>query len=144
MKYSTRVEINLPRARVIELFDSTENLAKWQPTLVSFEHESGDPGQDGATSKLVYKMGKREMEMLETIVKNGFPDEFLCTYDAKGVVNKCDNRFEAIGDDKTRWTQDNEFQCKGFMRIMAFLMPWAFKKETLKAMKRFKEFAETA
>jgi len=36
MKYS--VEIDLPRDRVIELFDDADNMVKWQSGLQSFEH----------------------------------------------------------------------------------------------------------
>ena len=44
MHYSVDIEIDLPRDRVIELFDSTENLYKWQRGLQSFEHIEGEPG----------------------------------------------------------------------------------------------------
>ena len=35
MRYSCSVTIGLPRERVLELFDSSENLAKWQNGLKS-------------------------------------------------------------------------------------------------------------
>ena len=57
MKYSNEVIINLPLNRVMELFDSEENLFKWQPELISFEHFSGEKGEVGAKSKLKYKNG---------------------------------------------------------------------------------------
>ncbi len=37
MHYSVDIELDLPRERIIELFDSTENLYKWQRGLQSFE-----------------------------------------------------------------------------------------------------------
>ena len=96
MKYNCEIEIDLPLNRVIELFDSTENLYKWQPGLISFEHLSGEPGQVGAKSKLQYKMGKREIEMIETITERKLPDELSCTYDAKGVFNIVFNKIFRI------------------------------------------------
>ena len=48
MKYTTQVEINLPRKRVIELFDNSENLKKWQEGLISFDHIEGEAGKEGA------------------------------------------------------------------------------------------------
>ena len=54
MKYSNEVIINLPIKEVIELFDSEENLFKWQPELLSFEHLSGEKGEVGAKSKMNY------------------------------------------------------------------------------------------
>ena len=80
MKYTVETEINLPIARVVELFDDPENLKHWQPGLLSFEPISGTPGQPGAKSKLKYKMGKRDIEMVETISVRNFPDEFSGTY----------------------------------------------------------------
>ena len=61
MKYTVEIIINLSRARVIELFDSVENMYKWQPGLISFEHKSG---KAGAKSRLQYKTGSREIEMI--------------------------------------------------------------------------------
>ena len=65
MKFTVEITINLPRDRVITLFDSIENLYKWQPDLISFEHESGTASEVGDKYRLEYKMGKQE----EIIVK---------------------------------------------------------------------------
>ena len=67
MTYTTEVIIHLPRLKVIELFDSTENLYKWQLGLKSFESVSGEPGQEGALSRMIYEARKGEMEITETI-----------------------------------------------------------------------------
>ena len=96
MKYSNQVIINLPIKQVIELFDSEENLFKWQPELLSFEHLSGEKGEVGAKSRMKYKMGKREIDMVETITIKNFPKEFSGTYEAKGVWNEMRNYFEEI------------------------------------------------
>ena len=93
MKYTLETEIHLPREEVIKLFDNQENCFKWQEGLQSFEHVSGEPGQPGAKSRLVYQMGKRRIEMMETITARNLPDEFRGTYDAKGVHNIVENRF---------------------------------------------------
>jgi hypothetical protein len=142
MRYTCETTLNLPRDRVAELFDSTENLKKWMKGLVSFDHLSGEPGQPGAKSKLVFEMGKRRMEMIETITVRNLPDEFDGTYDAKGVHNIVRNRFiERAG--QTVWQTDSEFQFKGLMKLMGALMPGAFRKETEKHMANFKAFAES-
>lgn len=142
MKYSVEIEINLPRKKVLELFDSTENLFKWQPGLISFDHISGTAGEVGAKSKLLYKMGKREIEMVETITVKNLPDEFSGTYEAKGVWNEVKNYFHEIDENTTKWVSENEFKCSGFMKIIAWLMPGNFKKETKKYLIYFKEFTE--
>ena len=142
MKYTVQIDIDLPRSRVIELFDSTENLYKWQRGLQSFEPVSGEPGEPGAQSKVVFQMGKRKIEMLETITKKNLPREFNGTYDAKGVHNVVNNRFVEVGADKTRWESENVFEFKGFMKLIGLLMKGSFPKQSLQYMRDFKEFAE--
>jgi uncharacterized membrane protein len=143
MKFNAEVTINLPRQRVIELFDNADNMSKWQPGLKSFEHLSGTPGQPGAKSKLRYEMNGREIEMIETITVRNLPDEFSGTYDVSGVHNIVVNRFYEAGPDKTRWVTENDFQFKGLMTIMAIFMGGSFRKENEATMQRFKSFAES-
>ncbi len=142
MKYTVNVEIDLPRARVIELFDSEENLYKWQEGLQSIELIRGTRGAVGAESKLVFKMGKRDLEMTEKIIRKELPDLFESTYDAKGVYNVVQSRFIEVGPEKTRYESENEFQFSGFMKVIGFLMKGAFPKQTMKYLTSFKAFAE--
>ncbi len=142
MKYTCQVEINKPIDRVVELFQNTENFYKWMDGLQSFEHLSGDPGKPGSKSKMQFKMNNRDVEMIETIEANNLPEEFVGTYEANGVYNIQKNRFIAVDDSTTRYETENEFQFKGFMKLMA-LMPGAFKKQTMKFMESFKNFVES-
>lgn len=143
MKYSSEVIIHLPVARVVELFDNPDNLKHWQPGLVSFEHLSGTSGQVGAKSRLRYKMGKRDLEMIETITVRDLPREFSGTYEVQGVFNIVSNHFEALPDGSTRYISIQEFQFKGLMmKVIGFLMPGMFKKQTQKYLDDFKAFAE--
>ena len=142
MKYTLEIDLDLPRDSVIELFDNPDNVSQWQPDLIGFEHESGDPGRVGARSRLRYTMGKKEIEMIETITSRQLPDEFSATYEAKGVWNQVVHRFIDVGPNQTRWVLDAVFRCNGSMSVMAFLMPGMFKKQTLKYMQQFKAFAE--
>ena len=142
MKYTVEIDIDLPHDKVIELFDSTDNLYKWQKGLQSFEHLSGDPGQPDARSKLQFKMGKREIDMIETVTLRQLPDRFDGTCDAQRVHNVVRNIFTEQVPGKTRWASENEFQFSGFMKVMAVLMRGAFSKQSLKYMQAFKAFAE--
>ncbi len=141
MKYSTEITINLPRDRVIELFDDPDNLSKWQPGLKSFEHLSGEAGLPGAKSKLVYDMNGRRIEMIETIIRRNLPDEFSGTYEAKGVWNEVANYFYDEGG-KTRWVTEHEFKLSGLMALFGIFMGGSFKKQSQKTMDDFKAFAE--
>ena len=144
MKYSTQVSIHLSRDKVIELFDSTENLYKWQPGLLRFEHLSGEPGKAGAKSRMVYEARKGELEMVETISQRNLPDEFHGTYEARGVFNQVFNYFTEEKAGTTVWRTENVFRFKGMMALMAPFMKKAFTHNTLLTMERFKVFAESS
>jgi len=144
MKYTNEIIINLPISRVIELFDNPDNLKHWMPGLISFEHLSGTPGQPGAKSKVKFKMGKREMEMAETIVVRDLPHEFSGTYEHQGVYNYVKNLFTDVGNGTTKYVTENEFKMSGIMKVVGWLMPGAFKKQSQKYLELFKQFAENA
>ena len=144
MKFSVSIEIDKPLDDVIRLFDDPDNLYKWMEGLESFEHLDGVPGQIGARSRLRFKMGKREFEMIETITERDLPRSFEGTYDADGVVNVVRNKFEPLGDGRTLYTSENEFQFRGFMKLVALVMPGAFRKQSMKYLEDFKRFAESA
>ena len=143
MKYTLEVELEHTRERVIELFDSVENLPHWQAGLISFEPIEGTPGQVGAKSLMKFKVGKRTMEIVETITERDLPRRFSGTYTAKGMWNLVENEFEELPGGRTLWKSHNEFRGENLlMKVMLLLMPGAFRKQSLKYMVAFKDFAE--
>ena len=143
MKYEIEMRVALPRARMIELFENQENFPKWQPDPLEMKTVSGTPGKKGAVTEYVYRIGKRPVEMTETIVSSNLPYECSATYVNKSCWNIVENRFEEVSPTETRWHVKTEFKATGFMRIMLALMPGAFRKETRKHMEAFKSFAES-
>lgn len=141
MEYSCTIVIDGHRDKVTELFDEPDNLKHWQDGLQSFELISGEMGQSGSKSRIHYKMGKREIEMIETLEVHDMPETMIAVYEAKGVWNRNVNRFIEIGD-QTRWDLNCEFKCKGLVRILSALMPGMFRKQTSKMMQDFKTYAE--
>ena len=143
MQYTTEIIIKKPIAEVINKMDSVDNMKHWQEGLVSTEHISGRIGELGAKMKLHYSIGKRKMEIIETITKQAFPDEFHATYTTKGLRNIQHNYFKSTDNDFTKWISKNEFQPTTFaMSAMLFLMPRSFKKQTKTFMTNFKNFVE--
>ena len=118
------------------------NYKYWQRGFISYNHLTGLPEKEGSRSRLKFKMGKREIDMVETILKINSPKKFYTSYEAQGVFNTQKNHFEKVADNKTRWIADSEFKFSGFMRIIGLLKPGAFKKQSQQYMKDFKEFAE--
>lgn len=143
MKYSAEIEINQPVDKVVELFDNPDNLKKWMEGLQLFEPIAGEPGQPGSKSRLLFKMGRREVEMIETVTVRNLPHEFSGTYEVSGVFNIVKNRFFPLPGNKTKYVTEQEFRFKGFMKLIAFLMPGAFKKQSMKYLAAFKKFAES-
>ena len=142
MKVTVDLELERSREEVWEKFDSFENLKQWQPSLVSAEPVSGEPGQIGAVSKLTYDENGREVVLMETITARERPREFGGIYEGKSVINRIHNRFREIGDDRTLWSMDSEFEFSGLYRVMMFFMRGAVRKQTEKTMMSFKTYLE--
>ncbi len=142
--FTQTIEINLPRDKVIELFDNSENMVHWQNGFKGLEHLSGEPGQVGAKSKIVYETGKHKIDLYETITKRNFPDEFCGFNEWDSGRNSMENKFFQVGGGKTRWESTVSYEMKTFfMKAMALVMSGKFKSQTYKFMENFKAFAET-
>ena len=143
MRYTTEIVIKKSIEEVIRKMDSVENLKHWQEGLVSTEHISGIPREFGAKMKLNYDFGNRKMELIETITNQNYPKGFQATYNTKGIRNIQYNYFESTGEGNTKWVCINEFEPTIFkMYAMLFFMPGAFKKQTKRYMRNFKNFVE--
>lgn len=142
MKYSCQIIINRPIDEVVAKFDNLDNMKEWMKGLKSYEHLEGTSGEVGAKMKLVFDMGKRQIEMIETITVKNLPHEFSGTYDAKGVHNIVKNYFKAIDTNSTEYLTEQEFQFKGFMKVIGALFPKMFKKQSMKYLEDFKAFVE--
>lgn len=136
--------IHRPLEEVWDAFDDPQNLKVWQPTLESFEHLSGEPGQPGAKSRLVYVEGRRTIEMTETVLERS-ENHLSGMYEVGGSVsattNRVDNTFESL-DGSTRWQVVSEFRFSGMERFVMPLMRPMFVKRTRDDMRRFKEMVE--
>ncbi|MCB7480973.1 SRPBCC family protein [Christiangramia sediminis] len=142
MKYQQEISINRPRNEVVEKFSDPDNLEHWQRGFIFMKPINGKLGAEGSQNLLKYEMGKREIEMTETILKNDLPKEYSATYEAKGVYNFQINRFNETPENATIWITDNEFKFSGFMKLFGWFMPGAFKKQSWKYMEDFKAFVE--
>lgn len=143
MRYELYVDIDCPAADVLEIMMNPDNIKCWQRGFISLTPIKGTAGQEGAKSLLKYKIGNRDVEMTETITKLDLPRELHLTYQTNGVFNVQENYFYET-DQGTRWTTVSEFKFNSiFMKIMGFLMPGAFKKQSLRYMHDFKNYMES-
>ncbi|MDR5590950.1 SRPBCC family protein [Christiangramia sp. SM2212] len=142
MKYQQEITIKRPRKEVIAKFSNPDNIEHWQRGFIFMKPINGELGAEGSQNLLKFKIGKREIEMTETIIKNNLPNEFSATYEAKGVYNYQVNRFSNTLENDTLWITENEFRFSGFMKLFGWFMPGAFKKQSWKYMEDFKAFVE--
>jgi len=144
MKFKGSIDINQPRKKVVELFADSKNLKEYQDGFHKKELMSGNEGEDGAVSKMLYKDGKRELELIETITANRLPDSFEASYHHKHMDNTMKCNFVALNDNQTRYEYEFEYtRINWFMpKLMGILFPGVYRKQGEKWMKQFKEFAE--
>lgn len=142
MTYEISIEINKPIEDVTALFKDRTNDKLWMKGFQKKTPIEGNEGEEGAKCNVEFKMGKRHFKMEEEIVKINLPEEYTTTYTTPKVFNVVKNFFEKIDVNSTNYRTQQDFQFKGFMKIMAFLMPGAFKKQSMQYLKDFKAFAE--
>ena len=71
------------------------------------------------------------------------PHEFHATYEMPGMYNMQKNYFSKTEDGKTRWVSECEFTSDKLMfKIMMFLFPGQFKKQSRIIMTDLKAFVE--
>jgi len=144
MKYTSQIIVEVPIEEFVEKLDNHTNMKHWQQGLISFEHIYGDPGKVGAKMKLNYSIGNREMTLIETITETNLPKSLSLHYDSEGLHHIQKNHFESTQEGHTKWTSNIEFVPTSFkMRLMILILPKAFKKQSMKYLTAFKNFAET-
>lgn len=91
----------------------------------------------------MYLNGKHRVEMIETVIKRDFPNEFTGTYEFDGGSNTLENHFSELGSDRTMWKFTSEFKfCTFMMKTIGFFFPGMFRKQSMVFLQKFKEFAE--
>ncbi len=143
MKTKFEVIIDADRDTVWDVFDNADNIARWQPTLKSFTHKSGLPGEVGAVSELIYAEGNGEMLMSETITEKRRPDFMAGFYEAKWSKSLIVNYFETVDDNKTRWVSHANHNFSGIMKLMTPFVRKTICRRTESDMARFKLLVES-
>lgn len=141
MKYEQVIQAS--RDFVWATFDNPDNLSRWQPTLESFTHQSGEPGQPGAVSELVYNENGKKVIMTETVTERREPQFLAGTYDNAWTTAMIVNHFEGIDDDATRFVSYTNMKFKGTMKIMALFVAKSIRARAEADLNRFKLLVET-
>ncbi|WP_418604058.1 SRPBCC family protein [Hwangdonia sp.] len=140
MKFTCSINVKKPKQEVVKHFEDPEALKQSQKDFLRMEHLSGNQGETGAKSKLIYK----KFDLIETIIHNKLPDEFYAKYEHKRMTNTMRSKFTALNDNETTLTTEIDYtEFKGFfIKLIAKLFPNMFKKQVDKWLLRFKSFCE--
>ncbi len=145
MKFTCSIIIEKPIQLVTQLFADENYLKEYQDGFLSKELITGIKGMKDAKSRMIYKMGKKgEMELIETIILNELPNEFIGHYHHKNMDNTMRCVFTSLDENRTQYVSEIEYlEFRGVMiKIMAFLFPSFFKNQVQKWLNNFKIFVE--
>jgi hypothetical protein len=141
MRSVVEVDIDLPQARVAELFSDPRNSVQWMEDLERYEPISGTPGMPGSTYRLVSKSGK--LDFVATVLTRNLPGEAKLALDSHSVAVTVTGRFVPRSDGKTRLISEEEFRFKGiFGRIFGRLAKRKIDAVHRQQMLSFQHFAE--
>jgi len=146
MQFTCAVDIDLPRATVINYFKNPDNMQYWQDGFISYKQLGGNAGTEGAQSLVTYDIRGKKMQLTETVLTSKLPAEFHGLYEGDFGKNTMSNYFVELGPKLTRWRAEIEYlETKGFiMKMMSLFFSGIFKKQTQKWMNQFKSFTEKA
>jgi len=143
MKFTCTVVINASRDIVVQYFQKNEDLKEWQDGFVDKILLSGKPWETGTKSKMMYLNGKREMELIETIILNSLPEKFNAHYHHEHMDNTMTSYFTELSESQTQYEAVIEYTAfRGFIPKMLSFFPSFFKKQTQKWLDNFKVFVE--
>ena len=143
MKVHIEKTINANIKKVWAVMDDPDNLTRWQPTLESWTHKYGEPGQPDSVSELVYDENGRKVTMTETVTERREPDFLAGTYESNWGKTLIVNTFKAVDDERTKWDLYSNTSFKGMMRFFAIFFAGSIRKRTEADMSRFVEFVES-
>ncbi|GAA4882001.1 hypothetical protein GCM10023311_00080 [Flaviramulus aquimarinus] len=140
MQFTCAIYINKPINEVVTSFEDPGALKQTQKGFISLKHLSGNKGEAGAKSKLVYK----KFDLIETIIHNKLPNEFYAKYEHKSMTNTMLCKFKATNDNETKLTAYIEYtEFKGFIiNLIVKFFPGMFKKQVDKWLVNFKKYCE--
>ncbi len=144
MYFECSIDINMPIDQVVKAWKDDDLKPSWQDGFLGMQIISGERYEVGGQSRIFYKHGKSEMELIETVLENNLPYLFKGLYEHEHMDNYMTVRFEELEDGKTKYRIEIDyFKFKSLMpKMMALVMPKFFKKPVEKWMLQFKQIVE--
>ena len=117
-------------------------MKEYMEGIESYELISGELREIGTKAEIIFSMEKNRIIMIEEVITNHLPIEKKVSYKTDGVYNIVTNRFVKVSENQTKFINEQEFEFGGYMKIMGFFMPSAFKQQSRVYLQNFKEFVE--
>jgi hypothetical protein len=140
MKSVVELEIDVPQARLADLFTDPQQCTSWMDDIDRVETISGQPGMPGYKYRLVPKKG--EMVFVATVLAGNLPAEARLSLEASNVTVSVKGTFVALSSDRTRLTSEEVFSFRGPLKAFGFLEQGAIRAAHRRHMEAFKRFAE--
>ena len=144
MRYSVSNVVNKSLDEVVAKYEDPNGMFEWMEGLKKVELLSGEQGEVGAKTKLVFEHKGKEMELEETILEKEMPSRMKFAFVSSMGYSETEIVLEKVSDTSVKQINNSYFELKGFMKIMGPLMKGMFKKQSLKYLNNFKEWAEKA
>jgi uncharacterized membrane protein len=136
------IRIDCPVEHAWQTFKNVELMPEWVQGFLSLETIEGEPESAGSKHRLLFQEGKRQIEMIQTVVAFDPNERFVFTAATKGMRNACETTFAADGEG-TIIRSSNQFIADGFFfKLMMPLMRGAITKRIEADFGRFKKLAE--
>jgi hypothetical protein len=142
MKYTISNTINQPINVVATKFMEPNGALQWMEGLQKIERLSDNPYEVGAKSRFHSLHKNKKFVIDETILEQNMPNQIKFAFNSPMGYNEVEMVFEQLNDNSTKQINHSYFQLKGIMKLLGPLMKGMFKKQSMKYLNAFKEFAE--
>lgn len=143
MKFQAEIEIEKPIKHVVALFSDPSNTIKWLEGLKSTTLISGNLGEPGSKSKVIFETPAGRMQLMETIISKNLPDEYVIRYEGDGYVGYTKHQFIKVDKTLTKFISSQDVELQGALKFVGGLISGTIKKQLERSTVCFKNFAES-
>jgi uncharacterized protein YndB with AHSA1/START domain len=112
------VEIERRREDVFAYVTDPARFPEWQEAVVRASPQGGGPLQRGSRFSLTRRMGKREQTMTSELTDYSPPESYAFRVVDGPVRAFGKGRLEALGDERTRFTFELDFEGHGIGKLL--------------------------
>jgi uncharacterized protein YndB with AHSA1/START domain len=112
------VEIDRSREDVFAYVTDPTRFPEWQEAVVRASPQGAGPVQQGSRIELTRRMGKREQAMTSELTEYAPPESYAFRVVDGPVRATGKGRFEALGDARTRFTFELDFEGHGIGKLL--------------------------